>query len=90
MAIWSSVTWKSRPARGWASTATPPPARTRPDGPDRIQGVPADVGAAARADPVAGEGLAGLGDGPAGHHGAGDVRAADHPGSRDGGHLAPS
>jgi len=61
----------------------------QPDGQDRIQGVPVDVGAAALADPVAAEGLAGLGDGSAVHHGPGQVRTADYGRPGDGGHLVP-
>ena len=57
---------------------------------DRIERVPADVGAAAVADPVTGERLTGCGDGAAGRHGPGYVRAADHGRAGDGGHLVPA
>ena len=57
---------------------------------DRIERVPADVGPAAVADPVAGERLAGRGDGAAGRHRASYVRAADHGRAGDGGHLVPA
>ena len=57
---------------------------------DRIERVPADVGPAAVTDPVTGERLTGRGDGAGGRHRAGYVRAADHGGACDGGHLVPA
>ena len=57
---------------------------------DRVERVPADVSAAAVGDPVPGERLIGGGDGAAGRHRPGDVRAADHGRPGDGGDIIPA
>jgi hypothetical protein len=60
------------------------------DGADGVERVPPDVSAAAVGDPVAGERLAGGGDGAAVRHRPGDVRPADHGLPGDGRDLLPA